>query len=940
MDFGLLGPLLARDGGTAVRLPPQQRVLLAALLLRPGQVISAGELTEAVWDGRPGGRGALHTAVQRLRSALGPAGGALIRTRPPGYVIELGGGDLDIRRFAVLAASGRAAAQSGEWARAAEEFRAALGLWRGEPLADVPSELLRAREVPHLQEQRLTVLAARIDADLRLGRPEALVAELAQLVIAHPFREGFHAQLMLALYRSGRLADALAAYQDVRRRLACELGADPGADLRDLHQRMLRGDPGLHLPPQPEPQPPPVPQPVPQPDPAVPRQLPAAVRHFAGRTAELATLAALLEEVQAGTGATVVISAIDGTAGIGKTALAVHFAHQVADRFPDGQLYVNLRGFGPSASPVDPAEAIRGFLDAFGADARGIPANQDGQAALYRSLLASKRVLLVLDNARDAEQVRPLLPGNPACLVLVTSRSQLTPLVAAEGACPLTLDLLSRDEARELLTRRLGAEQVRTPVADVLIELCARLPLALSIAAARTAARQGFPLAAVAEELRDTRDRIGALDAGDAVTSVRAVFSWSYDLLSESAARMFRSLSLHPGPAVSVSAAASLAATSPAQARHALRELCHAHMITESVPGRYWFHDLLRAYAAEQAAVRDGAAERRAAARRMLDYYLHTGHAAALMLNPARRPLALTPPCPGTTPDGLAGPEQALAWFEAEHRAALAIIERAADMGCDTHAWQIPWTLSLFFDRRGHWQEWAATERTALAAARRQGDPVGEADACHRLGYASFRLGDYGSAESHLRQALEIYEQLGDQEEQARVHTTLEMASELAGRYDEALGHAERALVLARAAGNRSYLAYPLNGLGWCHALLGNYQEAVRHCREALALHLECGNQQGAADTWDSLGYAYHHLGRHAEAIDCYERALDIYPRVGDLWAMTVCLDHLGDIRQADGDLREARDAWEQALRILEDLRHPQADQVKSKLAAAQAVRP
>jgi hypothetical protein len=375
---------------------------------------------------------------------------------------------------------------------------------------------------------------------------------------------------------------------------------------------------------------------------AVPHQLPAALRHFAGRTAELTVLTELVEEA-AGLGGTMVISAIDGTAGIGKTALAVHFAHHVADRFPDGQLYVNLRGFGPSTTPVQPADAIRGFLDAFGVDQQRIPADVAAQAGLYRSLLAGKRVLMVLDNARDAGQVRPLLPGSPGCLVLVTSRSQLTPLVAAEDAHPLTLDVLSLDEARELLVRRIGAGPIGAEEAriDELIGLCARLPLALSIAAARAATRPGRSLAGVVRELRDIRDRLGALDAGDAATSLRAVFSWSYDLLTQPAARLFRLLSFHPGPAASITAAASMAGIPVAQARQVMGELCRAHMIIETAPDRYAFHDLLRAYAAEQASACDSAVERQAATFRMLDYYLHTAYRAALLLNPVRSPLSL-----------------------------------------------------------------------------------------------------------------------------------------------------------------------------------------------------------------------------------------------------------------------------------------------------------
>ena len=612
MDFGLLGPLLVRDGTRPVPVSaPRQRVLLAALLLSAGRVVSLDALTEVLWDGEPpaGARGALHSAVQRLRSTLGPPGADLVETQPPGYLIKVGDGELDVRRFRALAERGHAAAEAGAWAQAAGLLRDALGLWRGEPLADVPSRLLRDREVRPIEDQRLQVLAARIDADLHLGRHGEVVAELRQAVVAHPLQEQFHAQLMLSLYRSGRSADALAAYQDVRRVLADELGIDPGPELRLLHQRILAADSELihaaigeqsgsaaetfsapaaahrDLAAQ---------------DRVVPRQLPAATRHFAGRAEALKMLAGLAAEA-AGASPATVITVIDGTAGVGKTTLALHFAHQVAERFPDGQLYVNLRGFDPGGPPVAPVEAIRLCLDALAVPAARIPAGLDAQAGLYRSVLAGKRMLVLLDNARDVDQVRPLLPASPGCLVIVTSRNQLTSLVAVEGAFPLTLDVLADTDAAELLTRRLGPDRVAgdPSATEELIQLCAGLPLALSIAAARSATQPGLSLAALTAELRDARGRLNALDAGHAATNVRAVLSWSYDQLDAPAARLFRLLGLHAGPDISAAAAASLAEATMDEGRRRLGELTRAHLLTEHASGRFSSHDLLRAYAAE-----------------------------------------------------------------------------------------------------------------------------------------------------------------------------------------------------------------------------------------------------------------------------------------------------------------------------------------------------
>jgi transcriptional regulator with XRE-family HTH domain len=433
--------------------------------------------------------------------------------------------------------------------------------------------------------------------------------------------------------------------------------------------------------------------------PVVPRQLPIAIRHLAGRADQLKILDGLLDrfdgtEGTADTGGTALISAISGTAGVGKTALAVHWAHRVAERFPDGQLYVNLRGFDPSGAPVEPAEAIRGFLDAFGTSAGRIPGGPDAQAALYRSLLAGRRMLIILDNARDEAQVRPLLPGSAPCLVVVTSRRQLAGLAATECAQLLNLDVLTHAEAHEMLSRRLGPELVEGESAAVseLISLCARLPLALAIAAARHAARPSRPLQALVEELRPAQDRLTVLDAtdvADAVTSARAVFSWSYQSLTQPAARMFRLLAVHPGPDITAAAAASVAGVRQERARQVLTELVLANLLAEHGDGRYTCHDLLRAYAAEQASTSDSDADRKAAMHRMLDHYLHTAFGAAKLLDqvdPAARPPA---PVPGVVPEELADRGAAYAWFEAERPVLSAAISQAARHGFDGHAWHL-----------------------------------------------------------------------------------------------------------------------------------------------------------------------------------------------------------------------------------------------------------
>jgi tetratricopeptide (TPR) repeat protein/transcriptional regulator with XRE-family HTH domain len=668
---------------------------------------------------------------------------------------------------------------------------------------------------------------------------------------------------------------------------------------------------------------------------AVPRQLPAAGADFTGRAAELAELTRLLDLARPEVPGTVVISAIGGTAGVGKTALGLHWAHQVAQRFPDGQLYVNLRGFDPAGTPVRAAEAIQGFLNALGMPPERIPASPEAQAGLYRSLLADRRMLVVLDNARDEQQVRPLLPASPGTLVLITSRNQLAGLGAAEGARLVTLDVLTHAEAVQLLTSRLGAARASSEPAavDRVASLCACLPLALSVAAARAAARPGFPLAVLAAELADSVGRLDALDAGDPASSVRAVFSWSYRQLTGEAARMFRLLGLHPGPDISVAAAASLAGIPEADARHALGELARAHLAAEHVPGRYAVHDLLRVYAAEQAHHTDSDTDRHEAVGRVLGHYLHTTARADLLRNPDKKPIALAVPRPGAAAEQPTDHWQALAWLEQEHQVLLAAVTLAARSGFDVHAWQLPWAMADFLRTRGHWQEWAATQRIALAAAIGLDDTAAQALCSRSLAAACNELGYYDQARGHFTSGLTLYQRLGDQLGEAKVHHNLAVLAERQGRYADVLGHAEQALRLYQAIGDKVAEAEGLNAVGWSHGLLGEYQQARTFCRQALTLCEEASCRWLEGYVWDSLGYAEHHLGNLAEAAACYQRALSIKREDGDHFQEAETLTRLGDTRHAAGQVTEAREAWQQALAILEDLQHPDADKVRAKLA-------
>ncbi len=674
--------------------------------------------------------------------------------------------------------------------------------------------------------------------------------------------------------------------------------------------------------------------------PAAPRQLPAAVAHFAGRAGELAALTGLLDRQDEERPGTVLISAIGGTAGVGKTALAVHWAHQVAEHFPDGQLYVNLRGYD-LGQPVPADDALAGFLRALGVPGQEIPAKADERATLYRSLLAGRRMLVVLDNARDPAHARPLLPGTQGSLVLITSRDQLTGLAVAESAHVLTLDVLTDAEASELLACRLGPERVAAEPAAVteLSRVCARLPLALSIAAARAAVQPARPLTALATDLRDTQAQLDELSTGDPATDVRTVFSWSYQQLKGPTRQMFRLLGVHPGPDITAPAAASLAGLPIGQIRHLLAELTRAHLIIEHKPGRYTCHDLLRAYAAEQAVSHDGGTGRRAALDRVLDHYLHTACAASLMLASHRDLITLSPPQPRVSPEAFDNRQQALDWFRAELQVLLDAITQAADDGFSAHAWQLPWATATFFDWQGYWHEMAVTQESAVAAARHLSDRAGEARARCFLGRAQIRLGDFAEAGANLADAIKLAQQLGLSSVEAKAHIDLWRALKHQGHGRDAFKHAEQSLRLYRADGNRWGEAIALNVVGFGHAQLGDYQEALGYCRQSVALHRELGNRWGEADALDSLGYAYHHLGRSAEAIACYQQAIDIHGGVGEVRLRAEICTHLGDAQQAAGDPGAALRAWQEALAILDDLHDPGAAQLRSRLATHRARR-
>jgi DNA-binding SARP family transcriptional activator/tetratricopeptide (TPR) repeat protein len=950
MRVSLLGPVGLAVGGQQVPVGRRTRRLLLALLAADANVdVSLARIVDVLWetDPPPTARNQVQVHVSGLRRLLGaapgPAGPPPIATTRAGYLLNAPPVAVDLLEFAALRAEADRLLAAGLLEDAGQRLRAALLLWRGEPLGGLDGAFAAA-EAARLRQYRLAVLERRADIDLVTGlvgdRPAGLVGELTGLVAAEPLHEGLRRRLMLALYQAGRTAEALAVYRDGRRLLVAEHGIEPGPVLRAAEAALLRGDPPealiRDLLPAPAAQPGAAPAAAPL---AVPAQLPGDVYGFAGRAEYLAELDGLLVTAAAAEPGAVVIAAVTGTAGVGKSALAVHWARRVADRFPDGQLYVNLRGFDPSGQALDPATAVRGFLDALGVPPRRVPAGLDAQVALYRSVLAGRRVLVVLDNARDAEQARPLLPASPTAFAVVTSRDALTGLVASDGALPVALDLLSAAEARDLLAGRLPGRTDREPAAvQAIVTACARLPLALTIAGAR-AQQSRHPLGHLAGELAGAAGRLGALDTGDPATRVAAVFSWSYRTLTPAAARLFRLLGGHPGPDVSAAAAASLAGEPLPRTRPLLAELTRASLLSEHAPGRYAGHDLLTAYAADLHRTLDPDADRAAAARRLLDHYVHTAWAAARLLDPAREPspVPLDPPAAGTAPEELADEAAATAWFAAERPVLLAVLRLAAGTGAGVLGWQLAWASTPFLHRRGYWHDWIAGWQAALPAADRLG-PSTAGYAYRQLAQASTLLGRYADARRDFERALRLYAAAGEPAGQAHTHYALALLSDRQQQPERCREHAARALALFEAAGDRRGQAIAHNAVGWSYAQAGQHGAALAHCRLALELFGEAGDRWGEATTWDSLGLARHGLGQYTEAVDCYRQALRLFADLGSAYQEARTLDHLAGTRQAAGEPAAARAAWTRSLRLLTELGHAEAAAVRARLAALDRV--
>lgn len=968
MRVRVLGPLEVSDGREVRRIgAAKQRALLAALVVRAGTPVSVDRLVEEVWDGKAPASAVnlVQGYVAALRRALDDRDGALLRTQPPGYQLVLGDDELDLRRFEALVERGRTALTGGDSHAASVLLTEAKELWRGQPFADVPASPAVEAEAGRLEQLRLAALEARADAYLDLGRHAELVPELQTLTASHPLLERFWAQLMLALYRSGRQAHALAAYQRLYGLLDDELGIEPSRPVRELHQQILARDTTLDAPAA---------QPGATPAGSLmTRQLPAGTSDFTGRQEELAQLDALVPAGDASPASALVVSAITGTAGIGKTALAVHLAHRLVDRYPDGQLFVDLHGHTPAMGPRGPGEALDYLLRALGVPGVQIPDGVEDRAALYRSRLAGRRMLVVLDNAATEDQVAPLLPGSPGCLVLITSRRRLAGL----DAHTLSLEVLATRDAVDLFLRAAGAQRLAgQPPGELveLVELCGRLPLAIRIAGARLRSHPAWRLSHLVDRLRAHQHRLAELEVGQ--RSVTAALDLSYQHLDAGQQRTYRLLGLHPGPDIDPYATAALLGATARQAARILDQLLDANLLHEPVVDRYRFHDLTRAHAIHTAHTGDTEPDRRAALTRLFDHYRHTAAVAMDVAYPYERDRRPQVPPADTPTPALPDPVRATAWLDAELPNLLATAAYAAEHGWPRHTLHLSAVLHLHLRTRGSYIAAETLHRQAAATARATGEPASELDALTGLGYICLHQGKYPQAIEHYQQALDIartigrpagelfaqrglgqvhvvqgrYAQAAGEYQQAlrlarmighrggelAVHSGLGEVCWMQGRYPQAANHFWQALRLARVIGHPACEMDAHSGLGGVHLIQGQYGPAANHFRQALRLARTIGHRGGELYVRNGLGGLHLHQGRYARAAEHYQRVLDLAREIGNRNYEYEALQGLGRLHHATGQLVDAVAFHRRALALATELEQP-ADQSRAHDGLAHA---
>ncbi|MFI9822899.1 BTAD domain-containing putative transcriptional regulator [Streptomyces sp. NPDC052013] len=960
LRFSVLGPVRAwRDDEPLATGSPQQRALLAALLLREGRTATAAELIDALWGDEPPSQAlaAVRTYASRLRKVLDP--GVLV-SESGGYAVRgLGEDALDLARAQDLATEAEKARSAGDLCHAREVLRRALALWDGETLAGVPGPYAEAQRV-RLEEWRLQLLESLLDMDLEQGCHAEAVSELTALTAAHPLRERLRELLMLALYRSGRQAEALAVYADTRRLLAEELGVDPRPELRELQQRVLRADPALAEPSAPAAEP--------SATRVRPAQLPASVPDFTGRASFVRELGEILASAE---GRVMAVSALAGIGGVGKTTLAVHVAHQARSAFPDGQLYVDLQGAGARAA--EPETVLGSFLRALGTADSAIPDTLEERAALYRSVLDGRRVLVLLDNARDAAQVRPLLPGTEGCAALVTSRVRMVDLA---GAHLVDLDVMSPEEALALFTKIVGEERVaseREAALDV-VAACGFLPLAIRIAASRLAARRTWTVSVLAAKLADERRRLDELQAGD--LAVKATFELGYGQLEPAQARAFRLLGLADGPDISLAAAAAVLDLPPEDTEDLLESLVDTSLLESAAPGRYRFHDLVRLYA-RACAERDEwpPSEREAAMSRLLDLYLATAAGVYAIERPGDRTVAHLEP---TSYKGLAFADrtEALDWLFVEAQCLLACAQQQEDGNRLRRAVDLLWAAKDLAESGANAKQYEAAALALRDAAQTVGDRRAEARARTALSNVHLAAGRYGEADAEARRAIELATETGDSTSISWASTDRGIIALNQGRYKEA----EQLLTAARdgyrADENRPGEASALCNLSQLKQRLNRADEAIALAQQGVAIFEELGLTLRLANGRYSLGVALTraarysdglaqltdalkmfagnrqrlwegtthfriaqlHLAAHrpAQAAQHAEQSLSIGVIGGDLIRGSV-LNTLGKSLHALGQSDRAQACWREALSLLERSRAPEADEVRCLLTPMDA---
>jgi DNA-binding SARP family transcriptional activator/tetratricopeptide (TPR) repeat protein len=903
MRVNLLGTVeLVSAGSNPVQLgAAKRRTVLAALALELNRVVSGDRLLSLVWNGSPPAqaKAALQGHIAQLRKVLGP--GLDLVTRAPGYLLEGDRSAVDVFVFEDLVRDARAAADED----AVEQLTAALRLWRGPFLTDVPSPGLGEATAARLEELRLVAVQDMADRLLRLGRAAEAVTSLTPSAEDYPLREPLVSRLVLALHRTGRQAEALDLFHRTRRRLVDELGVDPGHELRAAYQVVL----AVEAPPEIT---------------STPAQLPREHRGFVGRDTELADMDEYL------TGQDSAIGLLVGPPGVGKTALALHWAHRVAADFPDGQLFLDLRGFDET-EPVDPRTALTAFLRTLGLADSQISADLDGQAAQFRSLLADKRVLVVLDNARSVGQVRPLLPGSAHCLVLVTSRHGLNDLVVTEGASVLPVTTLESTAAADLLVGMLGQRRVDLePEATAeLVDLCDRLPLALRIAGARLTSRPRWTIRSLVDELHDEQSRLAGLSLPEARRGVRAALAVSYRELPEGAARMFRRLGLHPGADLDCYAAAALLDINVATARTHLRTAAYANLLHESTPDRYSRHDLVRLFARHLVATEPGE-DNAISTERLLDYYLHVADTARTHLAEHVRPFGGVEHPPASFPV-LSSHHDAVRWFTLEEANLRLVLEIAANGRQYERTWKLALCLDAFYFRRGNRVDRLNAFRVGLHAARALDAEHAEAALLLRMGATLADLGRLEDAVWESSRAVRLA--AGDPYLECAALDSLGYSLLAAGEFEKARERTTEALTIARDIGDVRAQATVLNNLA--HVLLGmnEAEEALRCIKEALWLLASVALSTAHVTALHTAGSALWHLGRTAEALQFQLDGLELAEQLGDQYQAAACHRAIGDALEELGGVHVATPHWQSAVRLYRELRLADAEELAAKLA-------